>query len=51
MEEYAPEAILSIQLAEAGSTSEVMRDLTESRGCIMLSCSGLVKVLWVEAHV
>ena len=44
---YAPEAVFSIQLAEAGSTSEQMRDLIEHRGIIMLSNNALIKVLWV----
>ena len=47
---YAAEAVLSIQLAEAGYTTELMRDLIEGRDFIMLSHNGLVKILWVGAY-
>ena len=50
IEVYAPEVILSIQLTEASSTAELMQDLTESRGFILLSHNALVKVLWVKAY-
>ena len=39
----APDAILSIQLTEAGSTTESLRDVIQSRGFILLSHNGLVK--------
>ena len=42
---YGPETGLSIQLTEAGSTTESLRDLAEARGFIMLSHNGLVNVL------
>ena len=45
----APEAIHSIQLAEACSTIELMRNLLEG-GSLVLSNSGLVQVLWIEAN-
>ena len=47
---YAPEAILSAQLTEAGSTTMLMRDLIKGRGFIILLQSGPVKILWVEAY-
>ena len=51
IEMYASEVILNIQLAEAGITIELMRDLIKHRGFIMLLQSGLVKVLWEETYV
>ena len=41
----APEAILSIQLAEACSTIEPMRNLLKSWGLVVLLNYGLVQVL------
>ena len=40
----APEAVLSIQLAEACSTIELMRNLLKSWGLVVLSNHGLVQV-------
>ena len=42
--------ILSIQLTKAGNTGELMRNFIDSRGLIMLSQYGIVKVLRVEAY-
>ena len=46
----APEAILTVQLTEACSTTKLMRDLVKGRGFLMLSHYGLVKVLRIEAN-
>ena len=51
IEVYVPEAVFSVQLAEAGGTAESVRDFVKCRGFITLSHNGLVKVLRVEAYV
>ena len=50
IELYAPEAVLSIQLNEAGSTTESMRDLIKGRGFIMFSHNGLVEILCIKEY-
>ena len=48
---YALEAILCVQLTEAGSTAKSMEDLIEGRGLVRLSHDGLVHALWVKAYM
>ena len=40
---HAPEAILSIQLPQAGSCTELIRELIKNRGFIMFSHNGLLR--------
>ena len=46
-----PETILGIQLAEACCTTEVIRNLTEGWGLLVLSNDGLIQVIRVEADM
>ena len=46
-----PEAILGIQLAEAGCTTEAMRTLIKGQGLVVLLNNGLIQVLMVKADM
>ena len=46
-----PEAIPTIKLVEAGSMTQLMRNLVEGWGFVMLSNSGLIQVLRIKAYM
>ena len=47
----APEAILCVQLTEACSTIQPMRNLLKGWGLVVISNNGLVQVIWVKTDM